>query len=125
MRRTIAFGDGQDDGVARAIRLIRMRYTEPILAEDLADAARMRLSTFYRRFKAEIGMSPLQYRSRLRLYEARRRLLLARGPVATLAFSLGYESVSQFSREYTREFGGPPAKDTERLRMNLVPDSSG
>ncbi len=123
--RRIAVGDGQDDGVARAIRLIRTRYTEPILAEDLADAAKMSLPTFYRRFKAETGMSPLQYRTRLRLYEARSRLLLAPGPIASLAFSLGYESASQFSREYTREFGGPPARDMERLRTRLSPDRLG
>jgi AraC-like DNA-binding protein len=124
--RTIAVGNGQhDDSIARAIRLIRKRYTEPIRAEDLADAARMSLPTFYRHFKAETGMSPLQYRTRLRLYEARSRLLLSKGPIADLAFSLGYENASQFSREYAREFGGPPAKDRERLRMTAAPHKRG
>lgn len=122
--RRIAVGDGQDNGVARAIRLIRTRYTEPILVKDLADAARMSLPTFYRRFKAETSMSPLQYRTRLRLYEARSKLLAAPGSIASLAFSLGYESASQFSREYAREFGGPPARDTGHLRMTLAPDRS-
>ncbi|MGY9047688.1 MAG: helix-turn-helix domain-containing protein, partial [Rhodobacterales bacterium] len=80
------------------------------------------LPTFYRHFKAETGMSPLQYRTLLRLYEARSSLLVSKGPIAKLAFSLGYESASQFSREYAREFGGPPARDMGRLRMKLAPD---
>ncbi|XDB00301.1 helix-turn-helix transcriptional regulator [Sulfitobacter sp. LCG007] len=88
----------------------------------MAEAARMSLPTFYRHFKAETGMSPLQYRTRLRLYEARSRLLVSKDPIADLAFSLGYESASQFSREYAREFGGPSVRDTVRLRMTLARD---
>jgi len=120
--RKIAVGGAQNDGIGRAIRLIRTRYAEPIRAEDLADAAKMSLPTFYRHFKAQTGMSPLQYRTRLRLYEARSRLLASPSPVANLAFSLGYESASQFSREYAREFGGPPARDMGHLRMTLTKD---
>ena len=67
-------------------------------------------------------MSPLQYRTRLRLYEARSRLLVSKGPIADLAFSLGYESASKFSREYAGEFGGPPTRDTGRLQMTLARD---
>lgn len=120
--RRIAVGGDRNDAISRAIRFIRTRYTEPIRAEDLADAARMSLPTLYRHFKAETGMSPLQYRTRLRLYEARSKLLVSQGSVANLAFSLGYESASQFSREYVREFGAPPAKDMGRMRMKLAPD---
>ena len=76
----------------------------------------MSVSSFHRHFKAVTGLSPLAYHKQMRLQEARRRLLAEPGAVASVAFSVGYESVSQFSREYTRQFGLPPARDAARLR---------
>lgn len=78
--------------------------------------AAMSVSSFHRHFKAVTGLSPLAYHKQMRLREARRRLLTEPGAVASVAFSIGYESVSQFSREYTRQFGAPPARDAARLR---------
>ena len=118
--RKIAENSERNSGIEPAIALIRRGYTAPLLAADLAKASGMSIATFYRRFKAETGMSPLQYRTRLRLYEARRRLLAAPTHVALLAFDIGYESASQFSREYVREFGVPPARDAARLHATMA-----
>lgn len=84
--------------------------------ETLAGVASMSVSSFHRHFKAVTGLSPLAYHKQMRLQEARRRLLAEPGAVASVAFSVGYESASQFSREYTRQFGMPPARDAARLR---------
>ena len=109
--RQIATADGQGPGVARAIELLRKRYTEPLRIEDLARAAAMGVSTLHHHFKALTGMSPLQYQKQLRLAEARRLMLAERLDASTAAYRVGYESPSQFSREYSRQFGAPPMRD--------------
>jgi AraC-like DNA-binding protein len=119
LRKLVANG-GRHAGIAKAIARIRTEYTGPLRAADLASASGMSVPTFYRRFKAETGMSPLQYRTRLRLYEARRRLHATSSHVARLAFELGYDSPSQFSREYAREFGVPPTRDAGLMRARVL-----
>lgn len=109
--RQIATADGQGQQVARAIGLLRARYTEPLRIEDLARAANLGVSTLHHHFKALTGMSPLQYQKQLRLAEARRLMLAERLDASTAAYRVGYESPSQFSREYSRQFGAPPMRD--------------
>ena len=107
-------------GIGAVVSLLRARYAEPIRTVELARAAGMSAPTLFRRFKAETGMSPLRYRTTIRLYEARRRLLISPHDVAAVAFAVGYASASQFSREYAREFGAPPMRDARRVRAKSV-----
>lgn len=116
--RRIAAADSQGRQIARAIDLLRARYTEPLRIEDLARAASLGASTLHHHFKALTGMSPLQYQKQLRLAEARRLMLSERLDAATAAFRVGYESPSQFSREYSRQFGAPPMRDIAGVRAS-------
>jgi AraC-like DNA-binding protein len=101
--------------VRRSITWIKEHYNEPMRIEALAELAGMSLASFHRHFKSATAMSPLQYQKNLRLQEAR-RLLIASEDASRAGFAVGYESASQFSREYTRLFGAPPARDALRLR---------
>jgi AraC-like DNA-binding protein len=102
--------------VARAIELVRSRYAEPLRIDEIAAAAHMSPSALHARFKAATTLSPLQYQKRLRLQEAR-RLMLAEGIEAAAAgHRVGYESPSQFSREYRRLFGAPPRREVSGMR---------
>lgn len=114
--RQIARADSRLSQVQRAVKFIRAHFTEPLPIETLAKVASMSVSSFHRHFKAVTGSSPLAFHKQVRLQEARRQLLAAPGSVATVAFAIGYESVSQFSREYARQFGAPPGRDAARLR---------
>lgn len=114
--RQFAHADSRLSQVHRAVKWIRAHLAEPLPVETLADVASMSVSSFHRHFKAVTGLSPLAYHKQMRLQEARRRLLIEPGAVASVGFSVGYESASQFSREYTRQFGLPPARDAARLR---------
>jgi len=96
--------------------MLRDRYQETVRMDELAEAARMSLSSFYQHFKALTAMSPLQYQKQLRLTEARRMMLSEAATVAGAAYEVGYESPSQFSREYARMFGTPPKRDSLTLR---------
>jgi AraC-like DNA-binding protein len=116
--RKFARHDGRRAQVARAVRHIRAHLAEPLPMKTLASVAAMSVTSFHRHFKAVTGLSPLAYHKQLRLREARARLLSEPGGVASVAFSVGYESVSQFSREYAREFGLSPARDAARLRAS-------
>lgn len=102
---------GQERRVFEAIHYLRGRFTEPIRIDDLAVTARMSPATFHRQFKSVTSMTPLQYQKQLRLLEARRLLLASNASVETAAFQVGYESASQFNREYTRTFGKSPRRD--------------
>lgn len=84
--------------------------------EELAGQANMSPSSFHHHFKSVTSMSPLQYQKQLRLLEARRLMLAENSDAANAAYQVGYESPSQFSREYSRMFGAPPVRDIERLR---------
>jgi transcriptional regulator GlxA family with amidase domain len=101
--------------VRRAIAWIKEHFAEPLRVEHLADLAGMSPASFHRHFKTATAMSPLQYQKNLRLREAR-RLLATNQDAARTAFAVGYESPSQFSREYARLFGLPPARDAQRLK---------
>jgi AraC-like DNA-binding protein len=101
--------------IRRAIGWIKDHFHEPIRVDALADLAGMSPATFHRHFKAATAMSPLQYQKNLRLQEAR-RLIVTSHDAARTAFAVGYESPSQFSREYARLFGLPPARDAARMR---------
>jgi AraC-like DNA-binding protein len=103
--------------IGQTIRRIRTRLAEPIRVEELASQASMSPSSFHQHFKAVTAMSPLQYQKRLRLTEARQILLAGNADAASTAYRVGYQSVSQFSREYSRMFGAPPIRDVERLRV--------
>ncbi|RZJ45338.1 MAG: AraC family transcriptional regulator [Brevundimonas sp.] len=115
MMRQIGAGGGRLDQVRRAVRWLRQHYAEPMRIERLAEVAGMSETSLHRHFKAVTAMSPLQYQKQVRLQEAR-NLLLARGrDVAGVGFAVGYDSPSQFSREYARLFGRPPGRDMERM----------
>lgn len=114
--RQTARSDSRLSQVRRAIDWIRQNYAEPLKVERLARLAGMSVSSFHRHFKAVTAMSPLAYHKQIRLQEARRRLIAAPAEAARIAYAVGYESASQFSREYTRLFGLPPIRDAARLR---------
>ena len=98
-------------------KLIKADFAQPIRVEDLAEQASMSSSSFHHHFKKVTSMSPLQYQKQLRLLEARRLMLAENSNAANAAERVGYESPSQFSREYSRMFGAPPIQDIERLRI--------
>lgn len=114
--RQFVQADSRLSQVARAIAHIRAQYDRPVAIGTLADLAGMSQASFHRHFKAVTAMSPLQYQKHVRLHEARRLLLTEKVEAARAGFSVGYESPSQFSREYARLFGIPPARDAARLR---------
>jgi len=103
---------GNVQRIARAIAMIKSRYMEPLRIEALAEAVHMSTSSLHHHFKAVTAMSPLQYQKHLRLHEARRLLLSDGLDASAVAHRVGYESASQFSREYRRLFGVPPSRTT-------------
>jgi AraC-like DNA-binding protein len=114
--RAIATAGEQSQRTAKAVSWLKENYNKPLRVEELAQMAGMGLSTFHHHFRALTEMSPLQYQKQLRLQMAR-RLMLAEGyDAAGAAFAVGYESASQFSREYARFFGQPPKRDIQMLR---------
>ncbi|WP_082805367.1 AraC family transcriptional regulator [Pseudomonas sp. BMS12] len=114
--RDIATTDSQAHRVNRAIEWLNLNYHKPLRIEELAREANLSTSTLHHRFKALTAMSPLQYQKQLRLQEARRLMLCERLDVSSAGYKVGYESPSQFSREYSRLFGAPPVRDLARLR---------
>ena len=118
--RKIASAGSRSHQVARAIEWLKLNFTEPLRVEALAEMANMSSSSFHSHFRSMTSLSPLQYQKHLRLQEAR-RLMLAKDLDATrAAFQVGYESSSQFSREYRRFFGAPPLRDVAKLRQEAV-----
>jgi len=113
--RAIATLGDQSQRTAKAIAWIRTNYAKPLRVEDLAEIAGMAVSTLHHHFRALTAMSPLQYQKRIRLQTARARLLSEQVDAATVAFEVGYESASQFNREYSRLFGEPPVRDVRKL----------
>jgi AraC-like DNA-binding protein len=115
--RAIATLGDQSHRTAKAIAWVRTNYTKPLRVEDLAEIAGMGVSTFHQHFRALTAMSPLQYQKQLRLHAARGRMLMDGLDAASAAFEVGYESASQFNREYSRYFGQPPMRDIRTLRV--------
>lgn len=114
--RAIATRGDQSHRTAKAIALIKANYAKPLRVEELAQIAGMGLSTFHSHFRELTAMSPLQYQKQIRLQAARSRMLMDGLDAASAAFEVGYESASQFNREYSRFFGQPPMRDIRALR---------
>jgi AraC-like DNA-binding protein len=119
--RSIATLGEQSHRTARAIAWIRANYAKPLRVEDLAEVAGMGVSTLHHHFRSLTAMSPLQYQKQLRLQAARGRMLMDGLDAASAAFEVGYESASQFNREYSRFFGQPPKRDIRTLRSPGAP----
>jgi AraC-like DNA-binding protein len=108
----------QSQRTAKAIAWLRANYAKPLRVEELAEVARMGMSTLHHHFRALTAMSPLQYQKQLRLVAARERMLIEGLDAASAAFEVGYESASQFNREYKRFFGQPPIRDVKSRRLS-------
>jgi AraC-like DNA-binding protein len=111
--RAIATLGEQSNRTAKAVAWLKTNYTKPLRVEELAGVAQMGVSTFHHQFRSLTSMSPLQYQKRLRLHTARVRMLTEGIDAASAAFEVGYESASQFNREYSRLFGQPPMRDVK------------
>lgn len=114
--RQIGLADSRLAQIGRAVRWMREHYREPTSVEQLARIAAMSVTSFHRHFRAVASMSPLQYLKALRLQEARAQLLARADDVAGVGHAVGYDSPSQFSREYKRAYGAPPGQDARLLR---------
>ena len=114
--RQIASVDGQGHRIAKAIDWLKLNYASLLRIDELAERVQMSTPTFHHHFRQLTAMSPLQYQKWLRLNEARRLMLNEHLDASSAAFKVGYESPSQFSREYSRLFGAPPKRDIEMLR---------
>jgi len=115
--RQIASTGSQSHQIARAIDWLKNNFSQPLSIDALAGQVRMSSSTFHHHFRSMTALSPLQFQKQLRLQEARRLMLTERLDAATAAFQVGYESPSQFNREYNRLFGAPPLRDITNLRQ--------
>ena len=120
MLRQLALPASRLSQIRRAIHAIQQRYEQPLRVAELARLAGMSPPAFHRHFRAATNLSPLQFQKRVRLQEARRRLLDGDADAARVGFDVGYESPSQFSREYRRHFGAPPGRDAARVRRELA-----
>ena len=120
--RAIATLGEQSHRTAKAIAWIKANYARPLRVDDLADLAGMGVSTLHHHFRILTAMSPLQYQKQLRLQAARGRMLIDGLDAASAAFEVGYESASQFNREYSRYFGQPPMRDIRTLRSPGAPE---
>jgi AraC-like DNA-binding protein len=114
--RQIGLADSELAHLGRAIRWIRVHYDKTLRVEELATLATMSVSSFHRHFRTVTSMAPIQFQKQIRLHEARVRLIAEPGNVAGIGYAVGYDSPSQFSREYRRMFGAPPSRDALALR---------
>ena len=119
--RRLGWPDGHAQRMARAVRVLRADFAQPLPVERLAGLAGMSVSSFHHHFRSATSLSPLQFQKQLRLIEARRLMLSEGVSASSAAFSVGYESVSQFTREYGRLFGSPPVRETEAARNRPSP----
>ncbi|MDR3734425.1 MAG: AraC family transcriptional regulator [Acidobacteriaceae bacterium] len=115
--RAIATLGEQSHRTSKAVEWLRANYAKPLRVEELANLARMGVSTLHHQFRSLTAMSPLQYQKQLRLHVARERMLNEGLDAASAAFEVGYESASQFNREYSRFFGQPPIRDVKARRL--------
>ena len=105
--------------IGRAVGVIRTKFNEPLRVEQLAEAAGMGLSSFHQHFRAITSLTPLQFQKQLRLIEARRRMLSHGEMISNAAYAVGYESVPQFTRDYRRLFGLPPARELKAAKAQM------
>jgi len=115
----LALPNSHTQRIADAIYILRGNFSRSIRIEELATAAHMSASSFHQHFRTLTSMTPLQYQKQLRLLEARRLMVAEAANVTEAAYQVGYESVSQFSREYARTFGMPPKRDTTVLKARV------
>lgn len=118
--RDLATVDHRSHRIARAVHLLRQRYLSPLSIDSLASEVHMSTSSLHRQFKSVTTMSPLQFQKQLRLHEARRLMLVEGLEATSAAHRVGYESPSQFNREYKRLFGAPPRSEVERIRATVA-----
>ena len=118
--RQIGLTDSTLTHVSRAVRWITEHYSRPFRVEELARTCGMSTSAFHRSFVAVTALSPIQFQKQIRLQESRLLLLTGVDDVATVGYRVGYDSASQFSREYRRQFGLPPGRDAARLRAGAA-----
>jgi AraC-like DNA-binding protein len=121
--RAIATLGEQSNRTSKAVEWLRLNYAKPLRVEQLATMARMGVSTLHHQFRSLTAMSPLQYQKQLRLHVARERMLNDGLDAASAAFEVGYESASQFNREYGRFFGQPPMRDIKARRIAIAADA--
>lgn len=112
----VVLANGHAERVVTAIHALRNQFAETVRIEDLAAVAQMSPSAFHRQFKALTSMTPLQYQKQMRLLEARNLMAIGAANAEVAAYQVGYESASQFSREYARFFGAPPRRDIALLK---------
>jgi len=117
--------EGRDHNIARAIDWLKYNFRNRLKVEDLAAKAGLSVSAFHTNFRAVTAMSPLQFQKKMRLSEARRLMFTEHKDASTAAFEVGYESPSQFSREYSRLFGAPPKRDIRSLDRMSASGASG
>jgi transcriptional regulator GlxA family with amidase domain len=120
----MALANSPSQRVISAMHSLRSRFKETVRMDDLAEIARMSTSAYYRQFRALTSRTPLQYQKQLRLLEARRLMVSQAFNVEAAALEVGYESPSQFSREYARMFSAPPKRDMTRLRTLFHADEA-
>jgi AraC-like DNA-binding protein len=118
--RLLATAGSPSQQIAKAVSWLKQNFVRELRGDDLADRAHMSPSTFRQHFRVLTGLSPLQYQKQLRLQEARQLMLTEHMDAGTAAVRVGYESASQFSREYSRVFGAPPQRDVKRMRSTNV-----
>ncbi len=116
--RSVTRDGHRDKGIVRAIEWLKLHYEKPLHVAELAERSGMASSTLHHNFRKLTGTSPVQYQKSLRLQAARSLMLTDRVDVNTAALRVGYESVAQFSREYTRRFGAPPSRDIKHARAH-------
>jgi AraC-like DNA-binding protein len=115
--RQIASSGSNMQRIAEAVNILKTDFAKPLRIDDIAEQVNMSAASFHRHFKEVTSMSPLQYQKQIRLLTARQMMLTEGADATRTAYQVGYESPSQFSREYSRMFGAPPIKDIERLRV--------
>ena len=119
--RSLGIVDSHAQRVARAVALIRDNFAKPLRVERLAEAAGMSPSAFHEHFRTITSLTPLQFQKQLRLIEARRMMLADGEMISNAAYAVGYESIPQFTREYGRMFGLPPARDMKTAKTRMQP----
>ena len=117
--RQIVIAGSHGYHIARAVGWLTENYTKPLRIDDLASQFGMSTSTFHHHFRNLTSMSPLQFQKTMRLHEARRLMLVEKQDAANAAFLVGYESPSQFTREYKRQFGATPLRDIKNLQQTI------